>query len=207
MLELANRKDAAGEQLMHANVQAAPGGDTTTIPSSSLELGAYCMQDVEVEREAHDRLSPLSAAEQALWVLSCRINERGFHFDRPFAEAARRIAQAAAPEIDAELAELTDGAVTGASQVDRLRQWLQQQGCATEKLDRKAIEKLLGDDALAAPVRRVLELRLGGAQAAVKKIDALLCPRRRRRSRTWRLPLSRRRHRRAGPAKVSSRRI
>ena len=118
-------------------------------------------------------MSQLSAEEQALWVLSCRINERGFHFDRSFAEAARRIAQAAAPEIDAELAELTDGAVTRASQVDRLRRWLQQQGCTTEKLDRKAIEKLLGDAALAAPVRRVLELRLGGAQAAVKKIDAL----------------------------------
>jgi DNA polymerase len=42
-----------------------------------------------------------------------------------------------------------------------------------ENLNRKTVEKLLRDDALAAPVRRVLDLRLGGAQAAVKKIDAL----------------------------------
>ena len=107
-------------------------------------------------------------------MLSCRINERGFHVDRQFAEAARRIAQAAAPEIDAELAELTGGAVTGINQVARLLQWLQQQGCTVQKLDRKAIEKLLDEDELPPPVRRVLELRLGGAQAAVKKIDALL---------------------------------
>ena len=33
---------------------------------------------------------------------------------------------------------------------------------------------MLREDELAAPVRRVLELRAGGAQAAVKKIDALL---------------------------------
>ena len=72
---------------------------------------------------------PLSTAEQALWVLSSQINERGFHVDRQFAEAARRIAQAAAPEIDAELAELTAGAVTGINQVARLLQWLQDQGC------------------------------------------------------------------------------
>ena len=46
---------------------------------------------------------------------------------------------------------------------------------AAKKLDRKAIEKLLLDaEMLPPPVRRVLELRLGGAQAAVKKIDALL---------------------------------
>ena len=53
-------------------------------------------------------------------------------------------------------------------------QWLQQQGCKAQKLDRKAIEKLLDAKELPPPVRRVLELRLGGAQAAVKKIDALL---------------------------------
>ena len=121
----------------------------------------------------HGRLPPLPAEEQMLWVLSSRINQRGFYFDRSFAEAARRIAQAAAPEIDAEIAELTGGAVTKASQVPSLRRWLQQQGCTTESLNRKIVEKLLGDDALAAPVRRALELRLAGAQAAVKKIDAL----------------------------------
>jgi DNA polymerase bacteriophage-type len=45
-----------------------------------------------------------------------------------------------------------------------------------QKLDKKAIQRQLekGDDELSASVRRVLELRLGGAQAATKKINALL---------------------------------
>ena len=90
-----------------------------------------------------------------------------------FAEAARRIAQAAQPEIDAELAELTGGAVTSTAQVARLQDWLQQQGCTTKSLDKKAIETLL-DTELPPPVRRVLELRRDGAQAAAKKIDAML---------------------------------
>ena len=64
-------------------------------------LYAYCCQDVEVERELYGRLAPLSPAEQSLWALSTTINGRGFHIDRAFAEAARQIAQAAAPEIDA----------------------------------------------------------------------------------------------------------
>jgi DNA polymerase bacteriophage-type len=42
------------------------------------------------------------------------------------------------------------------------------------KLDRRTLERLLEDEKLPPKVRRVLELRLGGAQSAVKKIDALL---------------------------------
>jgi hypothetical protein len=132
------------------------------------------VQDVEVEREADDRLLSLSNTEQAIWALSNLINARGFHVDRKFAEAARQIAKAAAPEINAEIAKITEGAITSIAQIAKLVEWLKLQGCAPTKLDRKAIEKLLKDDELAAPARRVLELRLGGAQAAVKKLDALL---------------------------------
>ncbi len=42
------------------------------------------------------------------------------------------------------------------------------------KLDRGTIERLLDKEDLPAAVRRVLELRLGGAQAAAKKLNALL---------------------------------
>jgi DNA polymerase bacteriophage-type len=135
-LELAHRKDAAGERLMHQMSKPRkprkdedPAGLYYFDDQERLDrLGEYCKQDLETARELYYRLPSLSAAEQALWVLSTQINERGFHVDRQFAEAARRIAQAAGPEIDAELAELTDGAVTGFNQVSRLLKWLQAQG-------------------------------------------------------------------------------
>jgi DNA polymerase bacteriophage-type len=180
-LELANRKDAAGERLMHqtskprrARQDEDPAGTYWFDDPERLQrLYDYCRQDVEVERELYGRLPPLSPGEQALWVLSSRINASGFCVDRKFAEAARRIAQAAAPEIDQELTELTAGAVTGVNQIARLQAWMADQGHAVKKLDRKAIEKLLLDPELPPQVQRALELRLGGAQAAVKKIDAL----------------------------------
>jgi DNA polymerase len=181
-LELANRKDTAGERLMHQMSKprrARQGEDPADVywfddADRRQRLHDYCRQDVEVERELHGRLRQLSTAEQALWVLSAQINQRGFHVDRQFAEAARRIAQAAAPEIDADLAQLTAGAVTGVNQVARLLQWLQDQGCNVQALGRKAIEQLLGQAELPPVVQRALELRLGGAQSAVKKIDSLL---------------------------------
>jgi DNA polymerase len=181
-LELDNRKDAGGERLMHQMAKprrARQGEDPARIywfddPERLDRLYEYCCQDVEVERELYDRLPALSSAEQAQWVLSCTINQRGFCVDRKFAEAARKIAQVAGPEIDAELAEITGGAVTKVNQIARLQAWLKQQGCTAKKLNRKAIEHQLEKEDLPPTTRRVLELRLGGAQAAVKKIDALL---------------------------------
>src|SRR5262249_47386375 len=183
-LELASRKDAAGERLMHQLSKprrARKSEDVNQIhwfddDDRLQRLYGYCRQDVEVERELYSRLPPLSASEQSLWELSSRINQRGFYVDRGFAEAARKIAEAAAPEIDAEIAQVTAGDVTSINQVARLTAWLRDHGCALESLDRKAIERQLtkGDDELSPLIRRVLELRLGGAQAATKKIDALL---------------------------------
>src|SRR5262249_23877459 len=139
-------------------------------------LYEYCCQDVEVERELYSRLPPLSPAEQAIWELSNKINQRGFCVDRTFAEAARKIAEAVAPEIDAEIAQITAGDVISINQIAKLTTWLRDYGCALESLKRKTIERELikGDDELSPLIRRVLELRLGGAQAATKKVDALL---------------------------------
>jgi DNA polymerase bacteriophage-type len=183
-LELSHRKDAAGERLMHqtskprrAHKDENPNGVYWFDDEDRLDrLYSYCAQDVRVERELYNRLPPLSRTEQAIWQLSYQINIRGFHIDRAFAEAARKIAEAAAPEIDQEIAEITSGDVITINQVTRLQAWLQDHGCRLQKLDRKAIERQLqkGDDELPAPVRRLLELRLGGAQASVKKINALL---------------------------------
>jgi DNA polymerase len=145
-LELGYRKDKAGERLMHqtskprrAHKDEDPAGTYWFDDPERIErLRSYCAQDVEIERELYQQLPALSSSEQQLWELSCKINARGFCVDRKFAEAARRIAQAAAPEIDQELAEITGGAVTKIGQVARLLAWLQQQGCTMKKLDRGA---------------------------------------------------------------------
>ena len=179
-LELTNRKDAAGERLMRAMAaprkprKGEPPGIYYRYTSANIDkLGGYCVNDKEATQEVFDRLSDLSDFEQRLWVLDHKINSRGFCVDREFAQAALRIAQATGPEINAELIEITGGAVDSINKVAALVKWLDSQGCHTRTLKREAVEELLEGD-LSAPVRRVLELRLGGAQAASKKIVSLL---------------------------------
>src|SRR5262249_44003111 len=87
--------------------------------------------------------------------------------------AAKKLAAAAAPEIDAELAEVTSGAVTAVNQLARLQSWLRAQGCAVDSLDKKSVAALLKTDLL-PNVQRVLELRQNGGPAAVKQVVALL---------------------------------
>jgi DNA polymerase len=181
-LDLVHRKDKAGQRLMlmlakprRSHKDEDPQALLWFDDEERLQrLYEYAKQDIEVERELYQCLQPLSAEELAIWQLDLRINARGFHVDRKLAEAARAIAQAAAPELDAELAKITNGAVTTINQVARLKSWLAQQNCVVDSLDKDAIEKLLNGEDLPIPVRRVLELRQGGAQAAAKKISALL---------------------------------
>jgi len=181
-LNLANRKDRSGERLMHQmskprRVRKAedPNGVHYFDDPERLERWqSYMCRDVEVEREVYQECPPLPPTEQLLWQLNCIINERGFLFDRALAKAAKQIAAAAGPEIDAELADITSGTVTGVNQIARIQNWLREQGYPLESLDKKVIEKQLLDPNLPTLVQRVLELRAGGAQAAVKKLDALL---------------------------------
>jgi DNA polymerase bacteriophage-type len=181
VLELLRRKDAAGHRLMLAMSKprrARKGED----PSKTYwlddrerlqRLHDYCVGDVESERELYAYLQPLSPTEQSVWELDFRINSRGFYLDRALAVAAQKLAAAAAPEIDTELAEITGGAVDGVNQIARLRAWLQEQGCNVDSLDKKSVEALLKTD-LPPKIQRALELRQDGGQAAVKKITALL---------------------------------
>jgi DNA polymerase len=182
-LELLNQKDKTGQRLMlmmakprKARKDEDPDGGPYWFDDQDRlqRLYEYCQQDVEVERELYLQLQPLIPQELKLWQLDCIINARGFYFDRTLAQAARRIAQALGPEINADLAEITGGAVTSIHQVAKLKGWLAEQDCTTKALDKGAIGTLLENEELPEFVRRVLELRQGGAQAAARKIDSFL---------------------------------
>jgi DNA polymerase bacteriophage-type len=184
VLGLEHQKDVAGERLMRkmtrprkpSKGEDPDGGPYWHEEPDQLDrlCDVYCPNDVLAERDLDDRLPPLSDAEQAVWRLSNAINARGFFVDRPFALAARKIAQAVAPEIDATLAVLTGNVVTTVNQGKRLLTWLKTQGCEMDSLAREKVEARLESEDLTAPARQALELRHEGAQSATAKVDALL---------------------------------
>jgi hypothetical protein len=109
-LELLSQKDKAGQRLMlmmakprKARKDEEPDAGPYWFDHEDRlqRLYEYCRQDVEVERELYAQLQPLISPELEFWQLDAIINARGFHFDRTLALAARKIAQALGPEINA----------------------------------------------------------------------------------------------------------
>jgi len=179
-LGLEHQKDAAGRRLMKLMARARKpraGEDPNGVywhdePERIQRLCEYCKQDVRAERALHKRVGFISAAEQKVWELDAIINDRGVYSDSELLDSILRIAAEAEAEISPELAELTGGAVTSISQVDRLTRWLGEHGCKVKDIRKPTLRKELLNGAT-PEVRRVMELRLAGAHAAAKKLSTL----------------------------------
>ena len=142
-------------------------------------LAQYCATDVEVERELDKILRQLTPEEREVWLLTEEMNDRGVAIDVDFATYAVQVASEAQEALNKELAEITDGAVTAATNVGKLRQWLLSKGFGVlegedESLNKKAVENLLKSGAIPDDVRRVLEIRLLAGKSSVKKFQAML---------------------------------
>jgi DNA polymerase len=170
VLELSARKDDDGSRLMK---QMARAGNDNADPDKLERLFAYCVQDVEVERELFHRLPALTDAEQALWVLDQQINQRGFFTDGDLLEASSHIAAEAGQAMQDELARITGGELTSTDQVAAMLTWLADHGCEVKDLRKPTLSHALRRKELDPIVRRVIELRIGAAHAAAAKIDAL----------------------------------
>jgi DNA polymerase len=137
-------------------------------------LGEYCKQDVATEYELYRKIGFLSDAEQDVWVLDQIINDRGIHVDRSLAIAANQIVEQARTYLDKELCEITDGAVGTVHQCARLQQWLADNGCRVEDLNKGTLRRALTRMGLSEKVRRAIEIRLEGARASTSKLNTIL---------------------------------
>jgi DNA polymerase len=136
-------------------------------PEKLARLYAYCVRDVEVERELHQRLPRLSAEEQRVWVLDAQINDRGFFTDAKLLNGAIQTVEITTASIKTEFKGITG--LDSLNSPQKIRAWLKQRGCELPNLKRDTVKAAL-DSATDLEVRRVLELRLAGARAAVKKL-------------------------------------
>lgn len=131
-------------------------------------LYAYCCQDVVVEREAHARLFNLTPSEREVWLLDYKINKRGIRIDMATVLRANELAEAAKAKLNAELCEITNGAVQTADQTANLRDFLGMSSVAKEHVT-LALER----EDLPPLYRRVLEIRQAGGKTSNAKLPAM----------------------------------
>ena len=146
-------------------------------PESIKRGTEYCIRDVETERELLTKLRPLPAIEREIWLLDQLINERGVSVDIPVVRNAQRLVEHRLSELNAELKDVTDGAVGAATQVAKLVEWLRSKGIVipgapeSSGLGKEEVKVLLKGE-LSAECRRALEIRFEAAKTSTAKLDA-----------------------------------
>jgi DNA polymerase len=160
----------AGEDL-ELKVQKNPRGKAlikliccppfTYTHSDLIELHEYCKRDVDSMYELLNALpaSKLSKEEQRHWERTVRKNNYGLPIDIDSAKQIYRVTEVYKEEQNKALPDLTGGAVTKATQNQRIVKWLKLQGLITPDLQADTVIKLLKRLDLSEAVKTVLELR------------------------------------------------
>lgn len=179
-LGIEKQKDMAGSRVMMQLAQPRsinPDGSPNWWQDEEKfkRLYAYCLQDIEVEREIYKRVRPLSKAERNVWLLDQKINERGIAVDIPSAKAAMEIVEVEKSRLDKEMSKLTNGAVVTCSAVSQLTAWLTfEVGVLVEGVAKRDVIDLLESDALPEIARKALLLRKEAAKSSTAKLSSMI---------------------------------
>jgi DNA polymerase len=145
----------------------------TDDPEDAKALYDYNIQDIRVEAEISNRVPDLTPEELEFWLCDQAINFRGVQMDRGAIQNCRAIVEQAHAKYNQELTSITNGQVKAASEIQRLRVWLMDQGVNVPTLDSEVVSELLSDPNLAHVCRRALEIRELIGSAAVKKLYSM----------------------------------
>jgi DNA polymerase len=177
MMQLAKPKDY--EVITAGSVGVSDVGEDVMIPiwhddPAKLEkLYAYCKQDVEVERALCHRLLALPPAEQSLWLLDYRINNRGVCVDTGAVRSAIAVVESEQARLHTCMREVTGNAVATCTATGQLGDWIRAQGVSIDGVAKADVLDALAGD-LPPVVRKALKLRQEAAKSSTAKLKAML---------------------------------
>lgn len=148
-------------------------------PDQFARLFDYCRTDVLAEDGLSHALPDLSDDETAIYLLDQAINVRGFALDPAAITTAQRLIDEEFTDLNAELAVLTGGVVTKASQRAKMVAWFADHGLDLDDTTADTIAAALTRTDLSAAVRRGLELMQLLGKSSTAKFDAMaawICP-------------------------------
>jgi DNA polymerase len=171
-LDAEYKKDPIGKRLIQKLSKPKKDGMFNEDPELLDQMYEYCKQDVRVELSIYNQLRKLTDAEQKVWVLTQKINDRGVPVDPKELQNAIKAVEENKCFIQDEITQLTGGIT--ANQPAKLVGWLTTNGVYVEDLTGETVTKLLQRSNLSDDVRRVLELRQQGSMTSVAKFEKML---------------------------------
>lgn len=150
--------------------------EPSEVPQDYADLYRYCAQDVRAEGAVHQALpmDDLGPDELELWRLTTEMNLRGWTVDIDSAHRMLALLAEYGKRATAELAKLTDGAITTGNQLDRMLAWLGERNVFLDNLQKDTIEEALADSHwMPDECVRLLELRQVLSKASLGKYVAM----------------------------------
>lgn len=136
----------------------------------------YAKFDIAAMRELYKKLPRwnYSGKELELWRLDQKINDRGFAADLAFVDGAISAVEQEKRALDAQTVEMTNGAVTAATQRDKLlAHILFEHGVALPDMTSDTLERRLQDPDLPVEVKNLIGVRLESSTASAAKYKAV----------------------------------
>jgi DNA polymerase len=136
----------------------------------------YARLDIEAMRAIDKKLPKwnLTETERRLWCLDQNINDRGVLIDLALVDAALVAVNTRQKELAEETFEITDGALTAATQRDLLIEFIAKEyGITLGDVKGSTVEKMLQDDTLPPDLRQLLTVRAQAATTSTAKYKAL----------------------------------
>jgi DNA polymerase bacteriophage-type len=191
-LGLPYQKDKEGHRLMLLMCKPRKpkkGEDPAAIlwhetPEQMERLGAYCVADVRAEIGLDNALMPMQEQERPVWLLDQVMNNRGVRIDQEFIGTAIDFVTRHEARANGRLRQVTGGRVEKVTQIDRLKEWLKDNGVElklvdkvrrngeeyeSEAVDKEAVIDLLAGELPNEAVREALEIRRDYGKSSVKK--------------------------------------
>lgn len=148
-----------------------------THPEKWEEFKEYAKHDILALRLLYKKMPNWNDLpfEDAILDLDQRMNDRGFPVDTELAKKAIVIQQQQNKESAALITQVTDGAVTAATQRDKiLRFLLEEYGVSLPDLSRATLDRRLNDPDLPEAAKGLIRVRLNNSKSSVSKYKALL---------------------------------
>ena len=145
-------------------------------PDKIYRLGLYCEVDVGAEMDVGDSIPDLPAAEQSVYEMNERMNDRGVLADPQLLEAMITFVAVAEGDASRRLREATNGEVPKITSVPKLTAWLSEQGFPEVEetgIGKDVIREMLENPALPELVREVLIIRREGGKSSAGKFKQI----------------------------------
>jgi DNA polymerase len=182
-LGLETQKDKEGTRIMRRlsrPIKTGPDGFVyDNDPEKLKRLGDYCQRDVETEIALEASIFLMPPEEEALYQLTERVNDRGIRVDVPLVQRLLWRANECMVDLNARMAEITNGAVKALTEVEKLKTWIYDEtGVRLPKLRKEDMRDIFDDATITHSfpkhVEEAIKIRQEGAKSSVSKLVAIL---------------------------------